>query len=637
MKRLLTLCLALAVTLGMFAGCGAAQEPTVPSTELSPEPSTTAPPPTTEPKIVLADLEPPKTPEEFLFQLNLYMEEHEIPLTFALDKKEVQLSSGQGWKSGTGCVVCIPTALADTDTWITEQAELRLHYDAGSKELIKIEAILTTPWTGAVSEYHKLLSVAAASLCLESVTEEAVAALYDHRITELNWELSLDGIRFVFGSDTVSTVIEVQPPSAVPSLTVAELEAGLNAHFAEESIPLECAFAIIYISEDINEDFVLWEASFRFTSWDDPNTQYAVPKESYGIRAYYEQYVYQYFAIQMQVVTQGADKHADIYSMYCDCYEGYNFKTDWDASWQERTKGVIMAFCKLWTRETGDSTAETFTAEVLAKEDRTEDSRLHAGEYYIDLQYNQSGPWFIRYIFDCYLEEYLKSHVDENILDPQRLDYQFTFDKPILQDGRFYQQSRKADQCRYRTDIYSLSASYGEIRDLWEQYLSFAGTPLQPSNGFRYGYYWQDNPDGTSTQQFRLLDSNFFGWEEYGIVPDNYSAQTGLGPDMFSLRYSNTAPCPVSKDYLVVAAIGLSQITDEAMTVQEAIALHLQPQEVTLVSGSWQISYYAPRDIAHILCKNPETGMTQYYVLPLGILEEYFGTLETFVGWYGIC
>ena len=86
-------------------------------------------------------------------------------------------------------------------------------------------------------------------------------------------------------------------------------------------------------------------------------------------------------------------------------------------------------------------------------------------------------------------------------------------------------------------------------------------------------------------------------------------------------------------DYLIAAAIGLSQITDEEMTVEEAFDLHLTEQDVALTAGDWQISYTAPREVAHIICKNPATGMTMYYVIPLELFQTEFGTLEAFAAY----
>ena len=103
---------------------------------------------------------------------------------------------------------------------------------------------------------------------------------------------------------------------------------------------------------------------------------------------------------------------------------------------------------------------------------------------------------------------------------------------------------------------------------------------------------------------------------------------------MFRLSYNRSVKGPVDVDHVVAFGVVLSQVCDEGMTVEEAIALHTQPQEVTLVSGDWQVSYLAPRGVSHIICQNTVTGQTRYYVLPTLVFETEFETLEAFADWY---
>ena len=68
------------------------------------------------------------------------------------------------------------------------------------------------------------------------------------------------------------------------------------------------------------------------------------------------------------------------------------------------------------------------------------------------------------------------------------------------------------------------------------------------------------------------------------------------------------------------------------MTDEEARQLftHTVEANVTLEDGR-TVTLYAPRDVAHILVSDPQTGDNQYYALTKVDFEGSYGSLDAFV------
>ena len=718
MKQKLCLLLALILLLGIIAGCSqpnAESNPTenTPAAEAIPEVE-----PETEPLPKISDLERPRTPEDFLYQLNLYMKENAIGLTFSFGEQRVD--------TYTNWVQCVPSDTGEGTRMITDQVALWLQYRGDlSGELLTVRAFIDTPWKEKPHDYHRMLSIAASTLCDEAMTEELAAKLYDTKVEtksmeprvlytedeiclirsqelkEMTEEYSsyyVTSYKFCKPAEITHSfkqrdcggygfdpgwydviLTEVYGVADDPSLTIAELENGINAYFAAEGLPLECAFQLksyegtqeeqeneprmvsysnvdgYRFSYDVDQWYE-WTMCIRFTSWEDPNIKYPTPvgiSSLYGYsseRAFAEAQIYHDFPIKMTVEATGNSKNGRIVSVE----PRLRVKPDrltldrsrWDASWVEIGLQFITAVWDIWEQELGIDAVKNFMASMLSQEDPDEEGAMETEEYILSYTPN-------RFSYEFYMKykpgtQWKLDEPAEKILDPQRLDLPFTFDKSVIQtgkytvktnygttycveDGLFFVVDMYSGHYRYRTDIYGLTQYYDTIPDLIKQYLVYIGSPLKheptlydrENNKFYYNVLAA--VDGSYL-------GNSIGFRGYSFIQDDYARRIGFDDEMYCVYYNETEDCPVDIDHMIALAVGLSQICDDGMTVEEAIALHTQEQEVSLVYQNWQISYIAPRNVAHIICKNTATGMTRYYVIPKNLFEvaPQCGSLERF-------
>ena len=669
LSRSLSLCCIL-LLMGLLTGCSQQEPGQKDNNEAT---ATTTQPTGTEPEYtgpMLAELERARTPEEFLYQLNLYMKENDIALEFSFGER---VEEGQiNW------ILCSPVKTGGETAIMTSNVELWVGYTPKlyylNDDLKEIRVSIDPSASVGSHDYHRLLSIAVSVVCDDAVTKESAAKLYDAPWQGSNLVANEDGVAFIAGRDCASQYIQSEDllhhyqkgtgelykvvfqgqQGKTQSMTVQELEDCINAHFASKEIPIECAFALtgqIYDSEDSEYGDASFAARFRFTSWDDPNIQYAVPDLAEGTigycenREYYEKKLYDNFAFSISVDTKGTDYDAPIYHIVVESLRRLPLEQmpePWDESWRAIYKDMLIAICDLWTQEVGGSVLRDAADEMFASGAIEINSQAYAisGTFSPDnwdrfgMLYRAGALW--------------PMEKTDPILDPQRLDYKFTYTAPIVQNGLFFENDSYLDRHRFRTDVYGRSAFGYDIPTTLDEYLTFTGSEINltelynhllkviyyrfltledrvaQENEMANGDYWY-----TPGESFReQLDGHSFGFEEIELEPFDYENQ--MHTYMYYLYYSETEPCPVDIDNLFAAAIGLSQIADEGMTVEEAFDLHLTEQEVALTLGDWQISYTAPREVSHIICKNPTTGMTRYYVIPQELFQTEFGTLEAF-------
>lgn len=646
MKRTVSVLLALVMLFGVFAGCGQQGGETQSGTEPKATQESTQPTQApTEPE----KLDPPRTAEDFIDQLSNVLKERNIPVELVFERADDYQEAGH--RSGYAV-----RTVDENGTQTRAGIMLWLFTEIGSESLTEVR-ILTfndTPQQGW--ELYPVLCGIASALCDVQMTEEKVAELFAAEPAPMPYVtytddigsysvLSSEFIPDLSGFGTYKTVF-CQPADLTHSLlrideyegqfykitftesgenlyadkafavTVQELEDGINAWFNAEGIPIECAFQAI--GRDEIDDVVRWEAFFRFTSLDDPDYQYPtsdlfIVDESQSMayrQATMNEMVSHY--IDLYVDTRGCYSYYPIVSFSIYVYEGLHLD------------GLIPAVCALWDSEMGNSTITELYSEAIAEEGRTDRSIINTEDYQL---YVYPHPLLeLTYLDGFYGWEYAEP---ENLLDPELLEYKYTTSEPVVQDGLF-------NLSQHYTDIFNISVNSVNLQQispvgLIHDYLKASGAPVYTTNyGQSYiipmgDFNWfveYNNFVMSNTEEF--VDNRYFGTFSYDFIAENF------GDEMYAVYYSESAECLVDVEYVIRAAIGYGQMLDEGMTAEEAVQLHTTPQETVMTYGNWEVSQYCPREVMHIICKNVETGMTIYYLLPEAFFEGYFGDLEGF-------
>lgn len=668
MKRLLLLVLVLVMLQGALYGCGSQTDPIESSTEQpATEPSLEQDiPEETEPELS----GPPQKAEELAPLLNNALEKQSIPVEFVFAGEE-EFSSDQ-------MRTIYQASFADTG--VSENFDISVYYqNTISDPIDRVELWVGNRATDRELEMFRTVGAVVSELCDEHMTREDALILLDADTSNTEYAVVTGDIgafcleeqyyypitetikrekhfyTYCQPKDMTHTVIryddtqqrayrvdmtkEGQKLYAEQEtyLTVAELENGINAFFEAEGIPLECEFGgdgydHMFAGEEVN----MWKAHFRFTSWDAPNIQYPVvntkPYNKNLSHAsdpeFAEKLIYENFLYSLTVAA-GWHKDTPIVYMYAlanpltftDWVDESFTVVQWDDSWTEICRQFLMTVCDAWDQTMGTQICGEYAADMFA-EDAPEYIHTETEDYTIGCDVYGSGLRRITIRCQYSVASKLLEHEQKIILDPQLLDYTFTFTQPILQDGIFLYNARGV---RYRTDTCGDSYDWsGVLRHVYDfcdnRFLEVIGSKIN------YGTY--ENPIWVSCvcrnkgDKPDAFDSEFADWES-----DSFE---GMGEQMFCLSYNRSVNGPVDVDYVVAFGVVLSQVCDEGMTVEEAIALQTEPQEVALVCGDWQISYLAPRGVSHILCQNTVTGQTRYYVLPTLVFETSFVTLEAF-------
>ena len=672
MKKYLSLFLALAMLLAILCGCSAQQEP---ETEQLPEQNTTESEPAAVPE---AELPPLYTAEGLIARLNSLLAEREIPVAFEYDTLE---------KEGTGCTRYYRAVFPQSGQ--SNTLNISVHQPLlANKDITTMQVWITVDATEQEQELFPTISAVAAALYDGNITEEQAKALLTAKTADTSYSVRTGDIGAFCREEEIihpftklytyqdTFYVYCQPKDMTHSVircgkygaalyqvyrvdmtkegqklyaeqetyvTVAELEAGINAFFAAEGIPLACEFGGDGFEPMGLETLCVWKAHFRFTSWDDPNTQYPTvntkPYLEYKSYAsdpeYAAKLMYENLPFSLTVYA-GWHKDTPVVNIdaettpltYTDLRANGRFDVVvWDESWTEISQQFVMTVCETWDQEMGIELCGEYAAGMFAAEASRVDEDMETEDYrlicYVNKDYG-STKFSIRYLAGG---EFVGQEEPETILDPRRLDYTFTFTQPILRNGIF----NYASGYRYRTDICGDSSDNSYVMKHVYDFCDSAFLEVQ--GGEVNEGTWQNPIYVPYVVQFkgdydklRKFDSDFADWNTYSFE--------GMSEQMFRLSYNRSVKGPVDVDHVVAFGVVLSQVCDEGMTVEEAIALHTQPQEVTLVSGDWQVSYLAPRGVSHIICQNTVTGQTRYYVLPTLVFETEFETLEAFADWY---
>ena len=680
MKRTVSFLLVLVMLLGLFAGCAQQGGETQPGTESQAGQETTQVP--TEPEVK----DPPRTAEDFIAQLSnaLAARGMLVELVF-LQENDFDADSFRKAEHRSDYYVY---SVDKNETWMDLGISLQLFTEIGSEPLkeIQIHALKGAPQQGL--ELYPVLCGVASALCDEQMTEEKAAELFatePYKASYVTYHNDIGSFTCVeeyireyydFGTYSVvfcqphdlthslvqvdgiegqcykinfteeDTELYTSNGSNETSLSLGELETFINGFFTEREIPIECVFQMqgrqdsysCYADGTIasgNSGTVRWEARFRFTTLDDPDFVYPYVDLEYYQGDEMEKHrnftLNENIPVSITVETKGFSYDASIFSVRCGVFSDYYYETaPGEDVWYDWAQQMIGGLGELWSAETEDNTVVNFVSEELAKglsplESEIDTDELRAWLYVwetgmsLDIMHDAINGW---------------EYPEPEEMDTALLDCPFAFDRPVVQNGLFFGKDVIGNY-HYRMDPYGMdhaATSVGDYNPLLAEYMGMSAAKITLRNYWYGEQIWFSQTDAQVVNGFavgrigavtdEVLDYRYFGIF-YHDVADLYE-------QMFMVYYNPKVDYPVEYEQVLRVPIGTSQIFDEGLTVEEAIALHTQPREMALTFGDWQLSYYAPREVAHIHCENTVTGQILYFVLPQVIFETYFETLEAF-------
>jgi len=157
-----------------------------------------------------------------------------------------------------------------------------------------------------------------------------------------------------------------------------------------------------------------------------------------------------------------------------------------------------------------------------------------------------------------------------------------------------------------------------------------------------FAYYIHESfkgDDGTQYKQLRIsLDEarSFWDTEHYMLTMvfdayphfelkynENYSKLMGLEDGYY---YEGT-----SAETIRLLPTGLSLLCDDGMTASEAKELFSHAMEPDEVIDGIEVIIYCPREVAHILAYNPQTGACKYTAMTRDDISHYGGGWEEFI------
>ena len=683
MKRMICACLAVIILLGLFSGCGAA-----------------------------VGTQSPGTPNEFLRQFNRLMKAEKIPLTASFSEPEAY-----GAYDAINKVDLVIDYSGEEANVVSENLECYMIYEGdldGNLLWIHIQGGKMDQSEEFAALFRKI-SLAASLLCDPSADSEKLEQMYDGAGKLNNYISYEDGIGsfYSMGDDHTGQYIDAnrfyQPKDLThiidkeilyvdestvelnyyyeiyfavldweifeqSYMTIAELEASINAYFKEQDIPLQGMFVMDSVcSSELSLDYVIdamrrgvpmsgygelgetnWELYLQFTDWDHPNVSYPKVEITDRTREYYpnidertleELVISQYFPFFVTASAKSYSADAAIAKLNLgyeelsgeNCFAPYA----WDEAWHEIADGVFDRICDVWTEKTGDDAIGPFR----------NGERTYVCE--TNWWYETENFRFEEFVFNEL--ELTNIGIDrsnlmepENWLDPVVLDYPFTFNVPLVADAPYSEAEADSRPYRYCTSVYGMPVTLKGTLDIYD-YLRAVGAGIKLGDG-HYVLSWNKDllgndekaqisyvykrtiafepfrVDGEYYEEYTFPADRFFLLELFAYDDLEYFSQSS--DEMIWVVYYNES---VDYDQIYSVPIGVSQHWDDEMTAEEAIALHTTAQDVAYTGTNFTVSVYAPRDIAHIIMKFPETQQTAYFVLPKLYYEDVYETPEAFI------
>lgn len=468
-------------------------------------------------------------------------------------------------------------------------------------------------------------------------------------------------------------------------MTVSQMENAVNEYFNSIGLPMEGVFEIYDYQERHKElglpsytiqdqSVTHWQMRFRFTNLEDPDTHYPTfATLDHEYPAMIATYIEYWLPFELTITANGVSHDSAISGVE---YKKTIVRNDadhfvkWDSSWDEITIQLQNEIINTWLKEVGNESLSAYlngerndwaATHLISSIDFTEsygdDTSLCYSYCYTDtsepVTESSEKYYEILHIRDFILEDGGYTAPD-NLFSPELLEYRYTLNSPRIPDDISMYITHTGDyDTIYRTDIYG--GSTDDINAL-TQYLDSNASKFNLQFDHRYddveedgtdyswlcqyleakNYDWLDIYEFYDNDAHVEYDTRYFGIFERPLLVniDLYHTIYSL-PEHLCVYYNESKAASDDLAYILRASIGLSQLWDEEMTVDEAIALHTEEQEITLVYNNWNVTFYAPRKVTHMIAKNTETGQTLYTVVPKAIAEEVF-LLDDFMAEYCI-
>lgn len=694
MKRTVSFLLVLVMLFTLLAGCGQQGGETQSGTKLqgtqATQETTQAP---TEPEVK----EPPRTAAEFM---DLFFEELAVQGVSAVfgEFYEQPYGGDEGGKVGSSYLV-----FADNGTEVPwGSCVLNLYYPKTIEDPLREITIHVNPdATEAVYQIYPAICKVVSMLCDVNMTEQTLATIFsedlvtkeyitytgdvgtyridyigngipsrnvvsfsqpmdlthtltrypDHYQFRMEYQIAFTeaGEKLHAYNEPPMTVAELESPDAVPFMTVSEMETVLNAYFAAEGIPIECAFEIAgshdrypYKNDTAyNMGSITWTSCFRFTGFDDPDFPYPDPYMDSRMSKTDSQRnaVLNYAEITLE--AKGYYSSSPISAMEASI----NAVTSYP---EVVLPYLIQGVCTVWDEKMGEDTLSAFVSSAQTTQ-WEEEYHLDTDMYSLCYEYSEYDgippiPYF-RATYHPISDLAFQPPADP--LDPVLLDCKYTFSDSFVRDGVF-------NYNVHPTDIFTADMGVDEgdetqPSELFERYLRSTGSA---EHNTYLGYDWEvpdpslmllasDYPTSLSFDneaylyqrfndgiyEYEPVDCGSFGTIIYSfdkLQPNDYR-------QMYAVYYNESVESQVDPVDAIRLAVGLGQILDESLTVEDAIALQKKEMTPTASYKKWEGASFCPGEVMHIVCQNTVTGQTVYYILPKGIFDTYYKDLNSFM------
>ena len=226
--------------------------------------------------------------------------------------------------------------------------------------------------------------------------------------------------------------------------------------------------------------------------------------------------------------------------------------------------------------------------------------------------------------------------------EPQPQEWSYQMSSPILNDGWFEHYIQPTDPRCYKAIMEASSDLFHPFSCLLSDYMESWGL-LEGLNGSNMsvaeGDYLRDSPyELASFQMFNYgsgewnyLNPMLFGGFALELEGFADEAKYYNNRQMYAVYYNEAEDALPYAQLPYRAAVGLAQLMDESMTLQQIVTLLAKDGEPDLQLGNWSVYYENTGEVVHVVCKNTATKQTIYHVLPQKLIDTYFKDLTSFV------
>jgi len=223
-------------------------------------------------------------------------------------------------------------------------------------------------------------------------------------------------------------------------------------------------------------------------------------------------------------------------------------------------------------------------------------------------------------------------HGDE-VNEPKYLDYEIEFGEWAFDTETNISYYRFADRRSFACTYDFFLGTYSPI----SAYIVDYGPPREDDFSNLSMLAFNLSPYTYEVSEYGLLD-----WAHYGVYEFTYDYESVEEIKIcevcvyYNTNYTEYFPqeyldAGLDPEYALRVPIAYSLIADKGMTAEEVYKLLVEEMEPTDTWRDYQVTVYCPRDVMHILLRNPETGGHQYWLVDKARFDAHYGDLTTFL------